>query len=254
MPSFFGKQMDVITRGWYKKWFGNEYLTVYAHRDEREASRVIVLLLSHVTLPPHAKILDLCCGQGRHALLLAQHGYSVYGIDLSRALLEIAKFKNKSKAKAHFIQADMRYLPVNGKFDLLMNLFTSFGYFHKDRDNQDVFHQFQVALKPGAPFLFDYMNISWVQKNFSPYHKEKIGSVIIEQERQIVRDRIVKKIIIHKENKQQIFFESVRMYQPDTIFEMLREAGLIPLKLFGDYNGKDFEINSPRFIVLGKRE
>ena len=246
--------MEVKTRGWYKKWFGNEYLTVYAHRDEREAKQVITLLLENIKLKKHAKILDLCCGQGRHALLLARQGFSVFGIDLSRTLLEIAKFKNPPQQNAHFIQADMRHIPVNNKFDVLMNLFTSFGYFHEDRDNQGVFHQFNHALKPDAYFLFDYLNKHSVLKNLETYHKDTIGPVIVEQERQIVGDRVVKKIILQNGKDTRIFFESVRMYSPETILHMLRDAGLIPVKIYGSYTGSDFEINSSRFIVIGKKE
>jgi SAM-dependent methyltransferase len=246
--------MDVTTRGWYKKWFGNEYLTLYAHRDDKEAAQVVTLLLSHISLHPRARILDLCCGQGRHVSLLARHGYSVFGVDLSRTLLEIAKFKKNPDARAHFIQADMRFLPAYKKFDLLINLFTSFGYFHEDQQNQLVFHQFQETLKPGAHFLFDYLNSHWIYQNLQPYHKETVGSIVVEQERQIIGDRVVKKIVLHHGDKPQIYHESVRMYDPDTLLEMLTKASLETVKIFGDYTGADFEIKSPRFIVLGKKQ
>ena len=68
---------------WYENWFGNEYLTVYAHRDENEAEKLVQLILTNINLDKNSKIIDLCCGQGRHAHLFAREGFEVYGFDLS---------------------------------------------------------------------------------------------------------------------------------------------------------------------------
>ena len=131
--------MVVEKKTWYKSWFGNEYLTVYAHRDEEEARQVIDLIQRFIKINSDFNILDLCCGQGRHVLHLASLGFKVMGIDLSRTLLEVAKYKKNKDDSAHFIQADMRNLPTSQSFDLLLNLFTSFGYFETDKQIRCVF-------------------------------------------------------------------------------------------------------------------
>jgi len=177
---------------WYENWFGNEYLTVYAHRDEDEARQLVQLILTHINLDKSAKILDLCCGQGRHAFLFANEGFDVFGFDLSKTLLQVAKFKNSQSDNTFFVQADMRFLPVVPSFDLLLNLFTSFGYFESDSENKTVFEQFHQALKSGGYFVFDYFHTPHILANLERYQTEKIGDLTVEQERFIEGSRVQK--------------------------------------------------------------
>jgi len=239
--------MDVVDQDWYKNWFGNEYLTVYAHRDEAEAKKLIDLIHNHINLPDKACILDLCCGQGRHAAVLAEAGYRVIGVDLSRTLLETAKFTQN----ASFIQADMRYLPFRTSFDLLLNLFTSFGYFATDRENLAVFVQFALVMKEKAKFVFDFFNAYHVNKNLIAHHQEQIGNLIIEQERSIIKSRVQKKISLKRNGDISVFYESVKMYYPHEIFSMLEQAGLAVYRVFGDYDGSNFEEDAPRLLIIG---
>jgi ubiquinone/menaquinone biosynthesis C-methylase UbiE len=243
-----------LKRAWYKKWFGNEYLIVYAHRDEKEALQLINLIHSNIKLSPKSKILDLCCGQGRHALILAKQGYRVYGVDLSSTLLTHAKFRSNKQEKAHFIQADMRYLPARESFDLLLNLFTSFGYFAMDEENIAVFNQFKAVLKNNSYFIFDYFNSSHVVENLVKYQQEKLGKLLVEQERHIDNDRVQKKIILSKNGHKSIFYESVKLYKSDQILSMLEKAGLVVNKIFGDYDGSVFNRYSPRYIIIGQKK
>jgi SAM-dependent methyltransferase len=239
---------------WYENWFGNEYLTVYAHRDEEEAQQLVQLILKYVPLDKNSKIIDLCCGQGRHAYLFAQKGFDVYGFDLSRKLLQVAKYRNENNNSTFFIQADMRFLPVNHSFDLLLNLFTSFGYFQTDQENNDVFHQFYQALKSGGYYVFDYFNSSYIVKHLERFQKEQIGDVIVEQERFIEGSRVEKIIRLNRHGKQSTFYESVKLYTPDQILNMLEETRLDVSYIFGDYQGSPFTKDSERIIIIGNRE
>jgi len=243
-----------MNKEWYKTWFGNDYLTVYAHRDDDEARKVINLIMQYVCLEQKHRILDLCCGQGRHALYLADLGYQVVGIDLSSALLEIAKFRRTKNQPAYFIQADMRFLPTKNSFDLLLNLFTSFGYFETDQENEAVFSQFHQALKPGGYFVFDYFNKSHVIHHLVPYHKEQIENVQVEQERFIEGSRVKKIITLHREDSRSVFHESVKMYSPDQLLKMMKKAHLQVLQVFGSYNGEALKEDSQRFITIGQRQ
>jgi len=242
-----------MVKNWYKNWFGNEYLTVYSHRDEKEARQLITLIQKYIHLDSKSKILDLCCGQGRHALLLSKAGFEVYGIDLSITLLEDAKSKKSWGQSAYFIQADMRYLPAIQSFDLLLNLFTSFGYFESNDENQSVLHQFHRALRENGYFVFDYFNVEHVIENLVPYQKDKIGNLVVEQERYIKGSRVQKKIKLKKNGQESVFYESVKMYSPDQILHMMEKANLRVLHLFGDYQGSPLKKNSPRLIVIGTK-
>jgi SAM-dependent methyltransferase len=245
--------MDVVPVDWYKHWFGNEYLTVYAHRNESEARTLIRLIQRNLVVPSGGRILDLCCGQGRHALLLANMGYAVVGIDLSRTLLNIAKFKHSAAGNAFFVQADMRFLPAQNTYDLLLNLFTSFGYFESDEENQSVFKQFVVALKPEGQFVFDYFNAPHLIENLVLHQKDKLYDGFIQQERRLYRGRVEKKITIQKNGTSSVFYESVKIYYPDQIIKMIQKAGLQINKTFGDYNGHPINPEMPRLVVIGNK-
>jgi SAM-dependent methyltransferase len=243
-----------MNTNWYENWFGNEYLTVYAHRDEDEAQQLVQLVLTYINLDSNSKILDLCCGQGRHARLFAQEGFEVYGFDLSRKLLQVAKYKNDKSEKTFFVQADMRFLPVAHSFDLLLNLFTSFGYFQSDEENITVFKQFRQALRKGGFFVFDYFNSSYVMENLERYQSEKIGDLKVEQERYIEDSRVEKIIRLDRQGKKSTFFESVKLYKPDQILKMMEETSLEVSFIFGDYQGSPFTQDSERIIIIGKTE
>ena len=245
--------MDVISKEWYKNWFGNEYLTVYAHRDQTEAFELIDLLQKYIVLRSDAYVLDLCCGQGRHALILAKKGYFVIGADLSRTMLESAKFKTAKHESARFVQADMRHLPLKESFDLVLNLFTSFGYFETDHENRSVFDQFRNVLKKEGRFVFDYLNPDHVIDNLVSCQKERVGNLQIEQERYIEGGRVEKKIRLRRNDRERVFYESVKMYQPQEIFDMMTEASLDIQHVFGDYQGAEFKYDSPRLVIIGSR-
>jgi SAM-dependent methyltransferase len=242
-----------MSSNWYENWFGNEYLTVYSHRDEEEARQLVQLILNSVSLDNNSKIIDLCCGQGRHAHLFAQEGFEVYGFDLSRKLLQVAKYKNENSKNTFFVQADMRYLPVVHSFDLLLNLFTSFGYFQSDKENLAVFEQFHQALKKGGFFVFDYFNSPYLKEHLVRYHREQIGELMVEQERYIEDSRVEKIIRLNRDGKESTFYESVKMYKPEQILKMMEETGLNVGYIFGDYSGSSLTENSERMIVIGEK-
>ena len=107
---------------WYEDWFGEEYLLVYPHRNEAEAKKQIEFLNRHIPLPEGAKVLDLCCGCGRHSIELRAQGYDVVGLDLSGELLEVACSRAaECELDIEFMRCDMREIPYSDHFDLIVN-------------------------------------------------------------------------------------------------------------------------------------
>lgn len=93
--------------------------------------------MEKLELAPGARILDLACGQGRHAIPLAQHGYRVTGLDLSEPSLTFAReAAAEAGAKIDFVQADMREIPFADEFDAVVNIFTAFGYLESEQEDQ----------------------------------------------------------------------------------------------------------------------
>ena len=245
--------MALTDAKWYQNWFGSDYLEVYSHRDQKEAIRLVQLIHSNLNLKPDAHVLDIGCGQGRHLSIFAKNKFQITGIDLSSVLLRIAKENNLKNPTTNFIQADMRYLPLNFKFDLILNLFTSFGYFEDDEENKSVICQISNLLNKSGRFVFDYFNSNYIKNNLVPKHKEEVGEVVIEQERYIENSRINKKINLTKKGKKSTYFESVKLYSPEEIYEMLRSVNLKIKTTFGNYDGSAFDDQSPRLIVFGEK-
>ena len=112
-------------------------------------------VLDLMELPSGARVLDCPCGQGRHAHLLAEAGFDVDGLDYSAPLLKVARKRGEGR-HLRYTEGDMRALPRKwtGKFDAVLNLFTSFGFFDSPDDDLLVLEQFARVLKPGGVLLW----------------------------------------------------------------------------------------------------
>ena len=153
---------------WWERQFDSHYLLEYQPifdlgRDRQEVSRLIELL----GLPTGARILDVPCGQGRHAHLLAEAGFDVDGLDLSKELLDKAKLRGTART-LRYTRGDMRKLPAKwtGHFDAVVNLFTSFGFFLLPSDDERVVAEWARVLKPGGTLVWHGGNRDGVMRKF----------------------------------------------------------------------------------------
>lgn len=243
---------------WYEEWFGEEYKLVYPHRNEAEAREQIEFLKKHIHLPEGAKVLDLCCGCGRHAVELKEQGYNVVGLDLSEELLDMACSRAvECNVDVRFIRCDMREIPYSNHFDLIVQFFTSFGYFADDADNQKVLSSIAEALRPGGKFLIDYMNPDNVVRNLVERDEKEISEGIYAiQERwiDVWAQRVNKKITLIKDGKESTYRESVRMYSHREMKDMLSATGLKLTETYGDFASSEYTQDSPRMILMGEKE
>ncbi|MFN8572541.1 MAG: methyltransferase domain-containing protein [Gemmatimonadaceae bacterium] len=141
---------------WWASYFDAQYLLEYEpifdlQRDRREIARLVEIL----GLPVGARILDVPCGQGRHAHLLAEAGYRVDALDYSKDLLRLARGRGQGPT-LRYQQGDMRHLPPRwtGRFDAVVNLFTSFGFFLDPNDDLRVVREFARVLRPGGTLVW----------------------------------------------------------------------------------------------------
>lgn len=245
-----------MTTDWFEEWFNTEeYLNVYKHRNETDAEDHIKLILKTISLKDDAKILDMACGSGRHSIILAREGYDITAVDLSSNLLSVAKENAaKENLNINFIQSDIRAFNTSQKFDLILNLFTSFGYFDTDEENFAVLKKAYDHLKDAGFFVLDYFNTNYLANNLVAYSKEQIGNSEFIQERKIEDQRVKKKISIISNGAKKEFEESVRMYDKNELAKVLINIGFDIYKTFGDFLGNDFNvINSPRVIFICKK-
>ncbi len=240
------------TARWYADWFNSAYYTtVYQHRSTKEASGVVDLLMRSVPLSPGARVLDLCCGSGRHSQALAERGLSVVGIDLSTTLLDIARAEVTEQVDFH--RCDMREPYPDAPYDCVANFFTSYGYFENDADNFAVLQRVREALKPGGHFFFDYLNAEQTRKALVPHDSRRIDDLTIEQRREIT-DRFVTKTIriTDARSNSHVFTEQVRLYDISDFERMFHKAGLVIRHVFGSYTGEKYTASSPRLIIVAE--
>ena len=234
---------------WFRDWFGEAYLSLYPHRDEEEAARGVSLFLSETDLAPGSRVLDLACGAGRHLARLREEGMAAVGIDLSAPLLREAAARRGLGGAV--VRADMRALPfARGAYDGLVNYFTSFGYFPTREEDQTVLSEIRRVLRPGAPFLVDYLNAPRVLEHLVPETMGEINGRPVRQTRWVEDDHVVKRIEIGRENPE-VFHERVRLYPPEALESALERHRLEPRARFGDYDTRPFGEASPRLVLVG---
>jgi SAM-dependent methyltransferase len=247
---------------WYEESFGHEYLELYAHRDAKEARADIASIVGLLDPPRDEPLLDLCCGACRHALVLREMGFSqIVGLDLSSELLDVAartlaavdEQSPNPRSEVDLVCSDMRDIPYENHFATVLSLFTSFGYFDTDRENQRVFDAVYRALRPGGKFLIDYLNRDYVIANLVERDERTLPDRHIQNVRCLTDEcRRVEKVVTVTANTGQVheFRESVRMYSQDEMVRMLAAAGFIDIQCCGSLDGQACEPQSTRLILI----
>jgi len=241
---------------WYERWFGEEYLALYPHRDESDAAAAVALLERHLgerdshPVGVGYRILDLACGAGRHARLLGALGWTV-GLDLSPTLLRLARAGDPA---GPYVRADMRILPfADASFALVTNLFTSFGYFAADEEHARVLGEVRRVLRAGGTFMLDFLNAPHVRDTLVKYDEREVDGTIVEQHRSISPDGryVLKRIVTRPDGR--AFIERVRLFERDELERMLTDAGFRCNAVYGDYAGGAASDSSPRAIFFAER-
>lgn len=240
---------------WYKQSFGVDYLTVYSHRNSEQAKREVGHMIDWLRLPTQAKVLDLCCGMGRHSMSLAEFGFDVTGVDLSEILLARAR-EIDTTSQVRWLQGDMRNIPLPDECcDAIVNLFTSFGYFEQEQDNKQVLLEIERLLKPNGRWIIDYLNPEVVISNLVPKSERTEKGVTIVENRFVEEAMVKKKIEILEENQTpRIYLEQVQLFNLSDFERMLHSTSIVVDKVVGDYTGAQYDaFSSPRMILIGHK-
>lgn len=234
---------------WFEQWFGEEYLRLYPHRDDDDAAAAVALI-DRVHPIAGRRALDLACGPGRHALQLAARGARVVGLDLSLPLLSLARAR--TQGAVGLVRGDMRRLPFRaGIFDLVVNLFTSFGYFADDAQHAAVVAGARALLGRNGVFVLDYLNDTAVRASLVPREERRVSSQHVVIERRIVDGgRYVLKEM-HLLDDGRSFLERVRLFTADELTRLVEDAGFVVRHRFGDYGGGPTGPDAPRLILMG---
>ena len=238
---------------WFEAWFNSPYYhLLYKNRNENEAQFFINNLLKKLELQKGAKILDLACGKGRHAIHLNSLGYNVTGIDLSEESINIAK-KAEQETLAFFVH-DMRELYWADYFDCVLNLFTSFGYFDDENDNLKTLQSVYDSLKPRGMFVIDFFNATKIERDLVAAEIITKDDTEFHISRQIKDEYIIKNIEVRKDGTVQHFMEKVQLLQHEHFQKLFAETGFEIINVWGDYGLSEFNSEtSERLIIVGRK-
>jgi SAM-dependent methyltransferase len=231
---------------------------VYFYGDfltEEVTFKQVTFLVQALDLDKPCRVLDLACGYGRHANVLAALGHGVTGIDLMPGFLEIARRDAEHKGlKVDYRQGDMRRLYYQKVFDCILLIFTAFGYF-EDQQNLKVLQNVYQALKPGGRFCFDIPNREAHLKHLTPCMvTEKESDLMIdrleydEQTSRLYNRRIV---IRDGERRDKPFF--LRLYDLEEIKTLLSQVGFTSLRFYSNWEAEPLSPDARRMVITAKR-
>jgi 2-polyprenyl-3-methyl-5-hydroxy-6-metoxy-1,4-benzoquinol methylase len=238
-------------KDWFEDWFDTSYYhLLYQNRDEREAERFIQKLMVELNLPVPSKLLDLACGKGRHAKFLSDLGHDVLGVDLSQnSILNARQWSNEH---LQFETHDMREVIENQQFDAIFNLFTSFGYFDHESENQRVCSSIFKMLKPEGLLVIDFMNAEKVIRQLVPNEFKTFSDIEFQITRHSDNKHIFKNIEVIDGDKKHHFMERVQALKLSD-FRSLLESNFDILNTFGSYDLTPFEEQtSDRLIIIAQ--
>ncbi len=245
----------VVPAEWFKEWFSSPYYhLLYLHRDEKEAAAFIGHLLKYLGPVAGARMIDVACGRGRHARILASRGYDVTGIDLS--FESIREAKTTESDNLHFFQHDMRLPFWINYFQYAFNFFTSFGYFRTERENYNAIRTIASSLQPGGMLMLDYLNVHYAEDHLVHITDLEIEGVNFHITKWFDETHFYKKIIVEDEKQKEplTFTEKVAKFTLGDFNDMLSFHSLQIQEVFGDYDFDSYHVKkSPRLVVIAKK-
>jgi cyclopropane fatty-acyl-phospholipid synthase-like methyltransferase len=243
---------------WFEEWFDSPlYELLYAYRNEEEAKKLADLIERAIPVEAYQNIVDVGCGRGRHSITLAERGYNVTGFDLSPQAIDKAnrKASERGLGNVKFLVQDMRQ-PLAGPFDAALNLFTTFGYFLDNKENERVIRSVNSMLKENGLFLIDYLNSKKVENELVPSENGSHKGIDYTIDRYIENECVYKKIRFSGKElkKQKEYTERVKLYGREWFEDVMDRSGLSVRGIWGGYSGEEFdESSSSRLIILAEK-
>jgi SAM-dependent methyltransferase len=245
---------------WWTSYFDAQYLREYEpifspERDRREVARLIDVL----GLPCGARILDVPCGQGRHAHLLAEAGFDVDGLDFSAALLQVAK-RRGTGPRLRYARGDMRRLPTRwtARFDAVVNLFTSFGFFADPADDRRVIAGIARVLRPGGRFIWHGGSRDGIMARFLPRDWWRVGDgTMVGHERSFDPLSGVLTVRSTWRGRGRDAGERehrIRLYTASRLAELCAASGMIVEEAFDGFRRRPLTRRSAEMMLVARRE
>ncbi len=152
----------------------------------------------------------------------------------------------------------MRQLPLalDGKIDGVINMFTSFGYFDDEAENQKVLYGVARVLRKGGRFLLDVPNLVGRMRNFRKSSRTEVdGTLVLRHwDYDAVRSRINDQMTITEpDGARRVQRWSIRLYSYAELKSLLSRAGLTALEVWGGLDSSALTLESPRIVILAEK-
>ncbi len=238
---------------WYESFFeADEWVLLATTRDAERTELEVEFVSSQIR--PAGRVLDVPCGTGRVAVPLAERGFTVAGLDISEAVLAVAR---RDGPGIDFRQGDMRELPwPDESFDAVLNLWTAFGYFETQAEDERVLIEIARVLVPGGVFVLDTVNQAALVRGFRPQAWDELedGTVLLQQHGyDLITGRSQAVWTFLREGQRRELSFDHRLYTTPEYVELLRRAGLEATAFFGAADGSELTWDSWRQIVVAHK-
>jgi SAM-dependent methyltransferase len=245
-------------RPWWEEIFDDEHIRSLPRYSADQTRREVEFIERSLGVARGARVLDLGCGDGRHAVELAVRGFEVVGLDLSLPMLARAGDHAQARAvKLNFIQGDMRDLRFEAAFDAVFCVGTTFGYFD-DETNAQVLANAARALKPGGRFLLQVCNrdhVLWNQPR-STWFQGDDRQYLEDTDFNFITSRVtVKRSWATSAGDQETIEYSIRLYSLHEMGKLFHTAGFRVIEISGRFAtpGVFFGGDSPSLVLLAEK-
>lgn len=240
-------------------WYENEEFwkdSPYNIDEIKRAPKDIDKIESLADLESDMKVLDLCCGTGRHPIELAKRGYDVTGVDLTELYIEKARKKAEEQdLNVEFVRKDMRDFRREENFHMVLSLSTSFGFFEDEEENIDVLKNVYESLKPKGKFILDLMGKEIIARIFKERDWHEADERFVLEERTVDRDwswMEIRRILI-ADGEQKEYNISHWIYSAKELKDMLNQVGFSSIEVYGNYDGEAYDEEADRLVILAEK-
>lgn len=217
-------------------------------------ARALVALLGVVS---PARILDVGCGAGLHAIELARLGHHVTGLDRTKALLAAARERAAAAGVAvDFREGDMRDFALDAPVDAVLSLYVSFGYFETREEDLAAARAMLRALSPGGRAVLDLAGKEIASATFAPRAWAAFGDTTLLEERAIMPgfEYTEARWTILCGGAERRHVVRQRLYSATEIRDLLGEAGFAGTDVLGGFDGRPYDRGAQRLVAVARRE
>lgn len=242
-------ESDTFWEDLQQKVYGPDQTTA-APGEARDAMRMLAC-------SPPARILDLCCGNGRHAIALAASGYQVTAVDLSAAYLSLAKTAAvAASVEVEWVRDDIRSFRRPESFDGAMILWNAFGYFEDDAQDIVALEAAAASLRRGGRLLIQTHGRESTARKFVRKDWFELGDMIVLDQRWIEADwsRMRTRYVVIGPDRRREHTMSCRLYSCADLERLLKAAGFAEVRFYGGLDGRPYDEKAVELVALAHRD